>query len=237
MITLNPVYNSINFKHYRHDLLNKSGKVINRGDTCFFRTDLDFNYLINYLEFKYCDTDKVNIIAHASSDGEEVYSLISTMLHSLGIKPAKKYLPIDARDIEKEHIKRAQLGHYSFKKFEEYSADSYLGENFSDYFNYLSPRRIKVNPNLKEYVKFSQLNILDDVQMIDFNNTVLLARNFWHYIGSDNIKKLAAKLSDRMNKTSVLVIGDYDKAYGIDNILRRYGFYESQVNNVFEKIK
>ncbi len=237
MITINTNYSNINFKHFRHDIVNKSGKVINRGDTCFFRQDLDFDYFINYMEFKYCDKPKVNIIAHACSDGEEVYSLVSKMIDSLGLKPASKYLPIKAHDLEKEHIERAKKGRYNFERFEEQSADIYLGPKFSDYFNYIYSHKIKVSPNLTKHVDFSQSNILDDVKTIDFNDTVLLARNCWHYLKDKDIINLAKNLSNRMNKSSLLVIGDYDKEYNIDKILRKYDFYETQVKNVFEKIK
>lgn len=237
MITFNPAYNNINFRSFRHEVVNKSGHVINRGDTCLFRHDLDFNYLINFLEYKYCDVNKVNIIAHACSDGEEVFSLISKMINSLGYKNSKKYLPVEARDIEPEHIKIAQKGKYSIKSFEKGAIDFYLGSEFSNYFKILHTDIIRVAPKLKKYAKFSQSDIMEDAKTIDFNNTVLLARNFWHYLDEENIDKLAMILSHRMNKSSTLIIGDYDKQYNIDEILRRYGFFETQIYNVFEKIK
>ena len=237
MITFNPVYNNINFKHYRHEILNKSGRVINRGDTCLFRHDLNFDYLINFLDFKYCDADKVNIIAHACSDGEEVFSLVSKMIDSLSYKNAKKYLPVQARDVEKEHINIAKKGRYFLHSTENGAIDFYLGDRFQDYFNFIKLNMVKVSPQLQNSVNFSQSNIMDDVKKTDFNNTVLLARNFWHYLDDEDIDKLAMNLSHRMNKSSTLVIGDYDKQYNIDEILRRYGFFESQVRNVFEKLR
>ena len=237
MITFNPAYNNVNFKHYRHEILNKSGRVINRGDTCLFRHDLDFDYFINFLEFKYCDVNKVNILAHACSDGEEVFSLVSKMIDSLSYKNAKKYLPIDARDLEEEHINIAKKGSYSIQSSENGAINFYLGDRLNNYFNHIKSNTVKVSPQLKNSVKFSQSNILDDVKNTDFNNTVLLARNFWHYLDDEDIDKLAMNLSHKMNKSSTLVIGDYDKQYNIDEILRRYGFFESQINNVFEKIR
>lgn len=237
MITFNPSYNNTNFKSFRHEILNKSGRVINRGDTCLFRHDLDFDYLINFLEFKYCDTSKVNIIAHACSVGEEVYSLVSKIIESLGDKAAKKYLPIEAKDIEQEHIDLAKKGRYIIKSYERGAIDYYLGDKFNDYFYLLSNNNIKVAPRIKNEVNFSQSDILEDCKNINFDNTVLLARNFWHYLDDEDIDKLAMNLSYRMNKSSTLVIGDYDKQYNIDEILRRYGFFETQVKNVFEKIK
>ena len=234
MITFNPAYNNINFKHFRHNVLDKSGRVLSRGDTCLFRSDLDFDYLVNFLEYKYRDTDKVNIIAHACSDGEEVFSFISKMFDLLGYNNSKKYLPADARDVNKSYIEIAKKGQYSLESFETGAIDFYLGKNFTDYFKFLNLNLIKVSKNLKKSVNFSQSDILDDVKYIDFNNTVLFARNFWHYLDEEDIDKLAMILSHRMNRTSTLIIGDFDKQYNIDRILRRYGFYETKVSNVFE---
>ncbi len=236
MITFNPAYN-INFKHFRHEILDRSGHVISRGDTCLFRNDLDFDYLVNFLEYKYRDSDKVNIIAHACSDGEEIFSFISKMIDSLGYKNSKKYLPVDARDVNKSFIEIAKEGQYSLKSYETGAIDFYLGENLTQYFSFLNPNLVKVSKFLKECVNFSQSDILDDVKSIDFNNTVLFARNFWHYLDDEDIDKLAMILSHRMNKTSTLIIGDFDKQYNIDRILRRYGFYETKVSNVFELYK
>ena len=236
MITFNPAYN-INFKHFKHEILDRSGHVISRGDTCLFRNDLDFDYLVNFLEYKYRDSDKVNIIAHACSDGEEIFSFISKMIDSLGYKNSKKYLPVDARDVNKSFIEIAKKGQYSLKSYETGAIDFYLGENLTQYFSFLNPNLVKVSKILKECVNFSQSDILDDVKSIDFNNTVLFARNFWHYLDDEDIDKLAMILSHRMNKTSTLIIGDFDKQYNIDRILRRYGFYETKVSNVFELYK
>ena len=234
MITFNPAYNNINFKHYSHEVLDKCGRVINRGDTCLFRHDLDFDYFVKFLEYKYRDTEKVNIIAHACSDGEEIFSCISKMIDLLGYKNSKKYLPVDARDINETHLEQAKKGQYSLAYCDLGAIDFYLGKNFTHYFKYLNPDLIRVSKPLNKCVNFSQSDILNDVKNIDFDNTVLLARNFWHYMDDEDIDKLAMILSHKMNKTSALVIGDFDKQFNIDRILKRYGFYETKVSNVFE---
>ena len=235
MITFNPAYN-INFKSYRHEILDKYGNVINRADTCMFRWDLDFDYLINFMEYKYRDADKVNIIAHACSDGEEIYSFISKLIDSLGLNNAEKYLPVMARDIEPLHIAVAKKAEYRISPQEEPAIDYYLGENFFKYFNYISPNIIKPVSNLSKYVNFAQSDIMEDAKTLDFKNTVLLARNFWHYLGDDNIYKLAKILSERMDKSSTLVTGGYDQRYGVENVLLECGFCKTRLNHVFEKI-
>lgn len=227
----NPAFNS-----YRHIITNKAGDVLNRGDTCFFRWDLDFNNIIKFIENKYSYCDKVNIIAHACSDGEEVFSFTSKLLDTFGEEKAKKYLPIQAKDIEDEHLNLAKKGKYIIKSFEKDAFNFYLGRNFYNYFEYLSSDTIKRLQNLKDNVIFSKQNILEDVKTIDFQNTVLFARNFWHYLDEEDMDKLAMNLSHRMNKSSTLVIGNFDVEYGVNDILYHYGFDE-KLENVYEKYK
>ena len=238
MITFNPAYNNLNFKSYQHAILDKSGAVINRGDTCFFRWDLDFIQLINYLEKKYAGCDSVNIIAHASSVGEEIYSFAATLIKMLGKNRAMKYLPAHAYDIEQHHIDIAKRGEYRIKSFEKGSIDYYLGCYFNNYFDILNTDRVKVRPELQDLVKFSRSDILDDVKTMNFDNTVLFARNFWRYLDEEDADKLAMNLAYRMNKSSTLIIGDFDKQFNVDRILNNYGFKESGiVENVFENFK
>lgn len=238
MITFNPAYNNLNFKSYQHAVLNKYGAVVNRGDTCLFRWDLDSAGLIKYLEKKYAGVDKVNLIAHASSVGEEVYSFIAVMLNMLGSDKAMKYLPVKAFDKEQHFVDIAKRGEYTVKSFEKGAIDYYLGSCFNNYFDYLDVNRVKVRSEFQNLVKFFQSDILEDVKNINFDNTVLFARNFWHYLDEEDIYKLAMNLSHRMNKSSTLIIGDFDKQFNIDRILNNYGFKESgTVGNVFENFK
>ena len=102
----------------------------------------------------------------------------------------------------------------------------------------MSDTEVSAKNIMKNHVKFLQSNILDDVNLINFDNTILLARNCWHYLGEDKIDILARKLGNKMNESSTLVIGDFDKQYHVDKILNRYGLTESKfVENLFEKNK
>ena len=236
MINFNPAYSNINFKSYRHEIINKSGEIINRGDTCLYRWDLNFNELIKFLETKYKDVNKVNILAHACSDGEEIFSFLAKLIDMVGEENAKKYLPIEAKDIEEEHIRLAKKGKYEIKSFERDAVRFYLGRNFYNYFEYLSSDTIRALSNLRQNVIFSKSDIMVDIKKQNFDNTVMFARNFWHYLNYDNVDKLGKTLSKEMNKSSTLIIGSFDKEHGIDKYLCRQGFEET-MENVFEIYK
>ena len=241
MIRINPTNNyNPNFKEYKHEVLNKSGRLIYRGDTCLFRKDLELNKLIRFLELKYQNIPKVNIVAHACSDGEEAYSFISKLLDTLGVKQSLKYLPISAHDIDIEHLEQARRGKYKIKKYETIELISHFGNRFNNYFDLLgeglSNKILSVKDVLKQHVTFKESNIVDDAREMPFKHSVLFARNVWPYLGDEGADKLAMYLSQNMDSTSTLVIGDFDKMYNIDFLLHSYGFKESYlVDNVFEK--
>jgi len=242
MITINQTNNkySPTFKEYKHAITNNAGVVVNRGDTCLFRQDLEFDKLIHYLEKKYNNIAKVNIIAHACSDGEEAYSFVSKLLDMIGMEKANKYLPFSAHDINDEHLKFAANGKYKIKQYEYISLFKNLGSRLKNYFELigdgLSDNLVTVKESLKQHVTFKKSNIVEDIGGMQLKNTVLFARNVWPYLSNNDANKLAKELSEKMDGTSTLVLGDFDKMYNIDVLLYKYDLIESDiVDNVFEK--
>ncbi len=259
MITLNSVnlYNQPSFGIYFNKVNGENGKLLYRGDTKICRDDIYFPEVIDFLENKYTSVPKVNVVMHACSDGEEVYSFLGVLHSKLGEKSAK-YLPVTAKDIEGEHLNLAQKGIYYVGKSEYDIANDCMNGNFYKYFNLLPyidddnappqyliegkgsknelyPKRIKVNDLIKKSVKFEQSDILEDVNHIDFKNTVLFARNFWPYLDKKDMHQLAKRLSERMDSSSTLIIGDFDKEEAdLGSVLKMYGFQETSAENVYE---
>ncbi len=239
MIRINPTpYTNLNFKAYKHTITNSQNEVVNRGDTCMFRNDLDFNSLISYLERKYSGISKVKVIAHACSDGEEAYSFVSNLIDKLGESGANKFFPILARDINDEHLSRAKSGKFFLESYENSAIDYYLDNSFDKYFDIIDKnfigKTVQVKNNIKDRIQFKKADILKDAPKTDFKNTVLFARNFWPYLNTSDAEKLAKTLSEKMDITSTLVIGDYDCWGKIPTLLSKYGFRETQIKNVYE---
>ena len=242
MISINSTnYYSPNFKAYRHTIKNKAGDVINRGDTCLFRYDLDLGKLIKFLEDKYKDVPKVNIIVHACSDGEEAYSFLAKLFYMLGEK-AQKYLPVIARDVCEEHLACAKSGNFFIESFEKEGLLSEMNNSYHEFFDEsideLFRHKLTIKDKIKNNITFSKGNIMEDIHKFKLKNTVLFARNFWPYLGEENVDKLAMFLSHKMDPSSTLIIGNFDRQYNIDLLLDIYGIKESyKVDNVFEKPK
>lgn len=244
MLAISPYrQNNINFTSYVHPITNKAGKVVNRGTTSLYRMDLEFDNLVLYLIDKYKDTKKVNVINHACSIGTEVYSFVTMLINKLGsIKAAKKFLPALAKDKVKEHIDIAKEGKYKVDSIEAgFISFFFPNQTYRNYFKqnkkYLDNSTLTVKEKIKKLVTFERGNILKDVQKIDFHNTVLFARNFWPYLRKSDREKLARILSERMDSSSTLIIGEFDRdECKIHKLLESYGFVESsKVRNVFEK--
>lgn len=238
-------FNTPSFGAFFNEIKDEDGKIIYRGDTRICRDDLDFPAAIDFLDKKYKNVPKVNVIMHACSDGEEVYSFIGVLVAKLG-ENAEKFLPIKAKDIDANHLKLAKRGVYNVTRTEYIMANDYMLGNFYNFFDFLphkistDPRlryttTIKANEYLKSLVNFGQGNIIDDMKRVSLKDTVLFARNFWPYLTMEESRDLISTISKNADKSFTLVIGDYDKEFGFDKLLKSAGFVETEVENVFEK--
>ena len=249
MLSITPIkFNNPSFGIYFHNVNDERGYMRYRGDTVLCRDDLYFPEVIDYLENKYKKVPKVNVIMHACSDGEEVYSFLGVLISRVKEKAAK-FLPVKAKDIDADHLKLARQGVYNITDSEYIIANDYMNGDFYNYFEPMPNRgskdprlkyttTVKADDSIKSLINFEQNNILEDAKRTDFKNTILFARNFWPYLACEERHELAKTLSKRMDESSTLIIGDYDKEDAdIGALLRMYGFEETKVDNVFEKRK
>ena len=234
---INNLNSNISFKLYRHNIYDQAGNVINRADTCILRNDLDFDALIYYFDDKYVRCNKVNIIDHACSVGQETISLLLMILNYS--KNPKKYLPINAYDKELNYLEFAKNGIFKLESFEKAAIEFYLKENFEKYVTKIDSKIFnvyyKLKDNLMKNIIFNQSDIIKDVDKFDYKNTALFLRNCWPYFSENDAIYVAKTLSEKMDKTSTLIIGDYDKSSGIDFLLKDYGFSRTHLDNVYEK--
>ena len=151
---------------------------------------------------------------------------------------AKKFFPLNAKDIDAENIKREKRGIYSIIRGEKDAFEFYLGhENISKYFRniFVIPNSVEPNPKtIKNKVNFKRANIFDDMLEISKPNTVLMFRNCTRYFTEAERQKLVKELAKNMAKSSLLVIGDDDKDECCFHImLKNSGFIETSVENVY----
>lgn len=223
--------------------------------TSMFRNDIQWEKFAHYLISKYKNSDKVNIINAACSDGSEAYSLAISLMNSNKVN-SDKFFPIKASDIDKQILDCGINGYIYFNYADIYELQS-RGIGNDEYFSIYDKkvkRKIKANgyPGgelysvgnlLKDKVEFSKNNIVDILENMedDSENTVLLFRNAFPYLTESEKLQFLKLCTKKLGRGSMLVMGSFDKGqYGKDlkqffessGFIGQDLFYDAQV---FEK--
>ncbi len=239
-MNITPINSHLSFRGNNRTITAADGKMLYKTTTYFFRSDLDWDNFASLLEKKYKSTNKVNIINHICSNGQEPYSLVVKLIQKFG-ESAEKFFPIDARDINFENIASAIRGHLGIKNNDMYRINECTQNKINNFFNFgramsqendlvLIPKK-----EIKNKVNFKQSDIFDDIDKIPAENTVFMCRNFWPYLKPQSREFLAQKLSQKLTSSSLLAIGDFDYKCQTPKLLRKYGFVETFVENIFTK--
>ena len=207
--------------------------------TEFFRDDFDIDGLLNYANNFYKNTPKVNIISYACSTGKETYSIALKLKINLKDK-ANKFLPLISKDIDTNCILKAKRGRYKISDKEAEKLD-YAGSinlnRYIDTFDDGFEKYANIKDSLKKDVEFKHADICKDIDTVPRQNTILICRNFWAYLQPKKQIELANTISNKLDKTSLIVIGSFEKAYGIDKLLETRGFKETEIPCVMKKEK
>ena len=234
----NPTFSSYNDKVF------KDGKLAYRNHTELLRNDLAWSSFMDYVDKKYGDAKEVNVVNHACSAGYEPWSLMMMLMKTQG-ENYKKFMPIQARDVDKNAIEFAKKGALEICGDEFIDAQIRCGKILSD--NFQITRRpigeginesnkflMTCKTDLGKNIKFKQSNIFDDKDLINKENTILFCRNFWPYLEDKKASELAFFLAQNMKPSSTLVIGEYDYAYVVDKLLEMTGFKKTNIEYVYE---
>lgn len=207
--------------------------------TEFFRNDFDIDGLLNYAKNIYKDTPKVNVISYACSTGKESYSIALKLKTNLKDK-SSKFLPLIAKDIDRDCILKAKRGRYKISNTEVEKLDRAGGISLNRYVDTFDDGLEKyayIKDSLKKEIDFKIADICEDIDSVPNKNTVLICRNFWSYLQPEKQTILANKLASKFDETSLVVIGSFEKAYGIDKLLEERGFKETEIPCVMRKEK
>lgn len=235
--------NTVSNKGNARAVVDKNNNLLYRTTTYFFREDLDWDNFFALLKRKYQNVPKVNFINHCCSNGEETYSCISGMKVHLGEDFANKFFPITAKDLNKENINSARnylpMG-ISSRDYRQ--INYYTNFNLNNFFDFI---RLDTNiydaavvpkEELRKCVRFEKSDILEDIDKLPDTNNVLLCRNFWPYLDAFKREELASKLGEKLDESSLVVIGDYDVHEAkTDELLMQHHFIPTTVKHVFTK--
>lgn len=225
----------------RHPVLKNPDVDYHSNYTYFFREDLgkDWDTFVRILNDFFVNSKKVNVYNFACSDGSEAYSFAMKLLSKLGKRKAEKFFPILAFDIDKEILYDAKSNKIPCDVGDKIR----IKENVRNYKKYCKVYPVNrdydsklffmPNEKLKNRIEFSEADFVKQIDELEFSNSIIMCRNFWYYLGKNRINQILSKLNKKIDNTSLLVIGDFDRRYILDD-LKSFGFKELTLN-VFKK--
>ena len=208
-------------KNLQEGRISKGGKIFNRHTTTYFRSDLDWEELGTYLKNKFADSKEVQSLIWGCSRGQEAYSLAILLKRYFG-HDFKKFLPIKAMDIDSRIIESNKRD-----KEDGFILDGSFIEKMQNGLNIRSLRfdlgeigkycklagysKYQFKNYIMDSVEFEESNILNDLDKIQPDKPALIMfRNMWPYINSDEYSKYASELYNKLPKGSVVIVGEYD---------------------------
>ena len=224
------------FKSVNRLVSTKQGRVY-QTFTQFFRSDLNWENTIEFLETKYKNCPNVNIFNLACSEGAEPISL-SIILNEKLKDDAKKF-NIIASDIDEKNIQIAQNGTFDITNKELYRINKKTNNKFDKYFMPVTSStgeisKLILKPELKNRIEYKISDILTEIKNAPKSNSVFLIRNVWPYLNEDEKCETLRELA-KLDKSSCVIIGEIDHAININQALELYGFKKTPIMHLFEK--
>lgn len=223
-------YYSPVFTSCGRDVYGTVGQLMHRNDTSLFRRDLgNWDKFAEYIGEKFKNVQKANIYSLSSSAGDEVYSLIMKLIEKYGENNSKKFFPIIASDYDSKIIKMAKEGFLPMYEGDDTLINRNTNGKFNEYFEVIDyiPECIKdmdiffdfiakVKPILRDKVVFKIADATEECKLVEPNNSIVMARNFWPYLKDENKRiQLANNLYKTLDKNSAVVIGHFDDNSGV----------------------
>ena len=171
-------------------------------ETWFFRDTNPFEALSQWLQKEWLArhaSETLRLLSVPCSSGEEAYTL-AMCLSDTGI--SSRHAHIDAIDISSVNIDKAHKG--------EYGRNSFRGNNLAyrdRHFNAIDAR-YRVNNNIREYVSFEQVNMLDQ----SFTTArspyhVIFCRNLLIYFDRETQDHAIDRLETLLTRDGLLFLG------------------------------
>jgi len=170
--------------------------------TFFFREDVHFYFLKEYLKKNYNDEPYIRIWSAGCSTGEEAYSAAITCFETIS-NPKLHDLKILATDISMKVLNQARLGIYSYSKIRNNIPDQLLKKYFI--FDKINKSFI-VKDYIKEIVHFRYLNLMDDFPFQKKFDVVFL-RNVLIYFNREEKEYILDKIFNFIKDNGFLILG------------------------------
>lgn len=197
------------------------------GETYFFRdsrtmTALKEKILPGILESHRMDR-KIRIWCAGCCSGEEPYS-IAIFLHQVLPNWQNWDIEILGTDINAEFLKKAHIGHYK-----KWSFRTTPPEIIKKYFIEHADSTYSLIPEIKEIVKFSYLNLVEDTYPTTASHTdhmdLILCHNVLIYFSQLQIKKIIHRFTQALKEHAWLSVSAIEAPFVSDKHLILHQFY------------
>jgi chemotaxis protein methyltransferase CheR len=149
----------------------------------------------------------LKIWSAACSTGDEPYSLVMLLSKHMPINKVS----IDATDIDKQILQKAQVGIYDKKSIQNLPV-----EFQKKYFKQLSDRSFQISEEVKKQVNFRQHNLLKDKYETGYD--MIVCRNVMIYFTEEAKDEIYKKFYASLKKDGVLFVGSTEQMLRADSI-------------------
>ena len=200
-------------------------EAITINETFFFRNQPQLDALTSKIFAEAIENKrkvgkkKIRIWSAASSSGEEAYSVAMVIADMIMPKFRDVEFEIVGTDINEDVLDRARKGVYK-----EYAIRNTPAFFLKKYFKKEGMNYI-IDPKLKSMVKFSYLNLADDMsmrKMINFD--IIFCANVLIYFDAKSKIKVVSHLYNSLNRGGYLFIGYAETLHGISKAFKLESF-------------
>lgn len=209
METFQEYYNYVASRRDSNEIV-KMINEISTNETYFFRHEKHFESLFSTVLPELINKGKipVNIWCAGCSTGEEPLT-IAMLAKEKGYLD-RRYVRIDASDINTDVLDSAKIGIYDDKKF-RYMNDMYLRR----YFTEVGPRNYRIDKEIVDAVRFFRFNLIKD--SVDKKYDIIFCRNVMIYFNKDDQELVVSHFYDALNKGGYFFLGHSESLYFIDS--------------------
>ena len=177
--------------------------------TRFFRENHHFDYLLNtFLPSHFSQKnyrERLRLWSAGCSTGEEPYSLAMTLSEYFSTNPQRCDAKILATDLDSEVLAKAEAGIYSLQSIEEVQREykkKYMQRGKGENQNFA-----RITPDLKQLIKFKQLNLLAEPWPVKGPFDVIMCRNVLIYFDKPTQAKIISGYTRLLRPGGLLVLG------------------------------
>ncbi|RQH06046.1 CheR family methyltransferase [Paraburkholderia dinghuensis] len=185
--------------------------------TAFFREAHHFPILAEFVKRR---TQPVSVWCSAASTGEEPYSIAMTLIEALGDRAARE-AKVLATDLDTQVLAKADAGVYAYDQVKHLSP-----ERLKRFFlkgTGAHAGQVKVRPELRQMIRFEQLNLTDADYGLRQTFDAIFCRNVMIYFDKPTQSQVLSRFEPLMKTDGLLFAGHSENFTYVTHAFRLRG--------------